>query len=467
MKRYLVVLLLALPCMVNAQANYIQIGVNNSDTTTERYVTFSPTNTQGNRRAIEKIRDSAYWSIRTLRAFIRAVDSTKSPINNPSNLIWVSSFGELRRADIGSVVLDTASLYASKAWVQSKGYLTQDNVYSAGYGITKSGTEPSASFSVNQTDIMTVNRATDSIDVLKTQITNKADKSTLLTINGVAQNISQNRTWSVGDVVSSGSYSNPTWITSLAWSKISGTPTTLSGYGITDGITSSALTSTLANYVTSSSLSSTLGNYATTASVTGLARGAISLTTTGTSGAAAYNSSTGVLNIPQYTGTTYTAGSGIGIASNVITNTAPDQTVTLTAGRGIVVTGTYPNFTISMVTPTINIVTRPLNTNFTPSATKETYVTYSVTCTVTNPLLVGTSTAMAYLEYSINGGSTWFLPSQNGNSSGVGITVTVQLTNGQTGTLVGYIPANALVRIRTSTTGSGNISYVTGSEMNY
>ena len=31
-----------------------------------------------------------------------------------------------------------------------------------------------------------------------------------------------------------GSYSNPSWISSLAWSKISGTPTTLSGYGITD-----------------------------------------------------------------------------------------------------------------------------------------------------------------------------------------------------------------------------------------
>jgi hypothetical protein len=31
-----------------------------------------------------------------------------------------------------------------------------------------------------------------------------------------------------------GSYANPSWITSLAWSKISGTPTTLSGYGITN-----------------------------------------------------------------------------------------------------------------------------------------------------------------------------------------------------------------------------------------
>lgn len=31
-----------------------------------------------------------------------------------------------------------------------------------------------------------------------------------------------------------GSYSNPVWLNSLAWSKITGTPTTLAGYGITD-----------------------------------------------------------------------------------------------------------------------------------------------------------------------------------------------------------------------------------------
>ena len=35
-------------------------------------------------------------------------------------------------------------------------------------------------------------------------------------------------------VVTTGTYSDPTWITSLAWSKISTTPTTLAGYGITD-----------------------------------------------------------------------------------------------------------------------------------------------------------------------------------------------------------------------------------------
>lgn len=35
-------------------------------------------------------------------------------------------------------------------------------------------------------------------------------------------------------VLTSGAYSNPSWITSLAWSKLTSTPTTLAGYGITN-----------------------------------------------------------------------------------------------------------------------------------------------------------------------------------------------------------------------------------------
>jgi hypothetical protein len=48
----------------------------------------------------------------------------------------------------------------------------------------------------------------------------------------------------IGAVSLTGSYANPTWITSLAWGKITGTPTTLSGYGITDAVSSSAISGT-------------------------------------------------------------------------------------------------------------------------------------------------------------------------------------------------------------------------------
>jgi len=56
-----------------------------------------------------------------------------------------------------------------------------------------------------------------------------------LTINGVGYDLSANRAWTVGDVRTDQSYTNPSWIASLAWSKITSTPTTLAGYGITDG----------------------------------------------------------------------------------------------------------------------------------------------------------------------------------------------------------------------------------------
>ncbi len=63
-----------------------------------------------------------------------------------------------------------------------------------------------------------------------------------ITINATTYDLSANRSWSVGDLVSSGSYSNPSWLTALAWSKVTGTPTTLSGYGITDGLTGTGVT---------------------------------------------------------------------------------------------------------------------------------------------------------------------------------------------------------------------------------
>lgn len=47
-------------------------------------------------------------------------------------------------------------------------------------------------------------------------------------------------------VYTTGSYANPSWITSLAWGKITSTPTTLSGYGITDAVPSSRTISTTA-----------------------------------------------------------------------------------------------------------------------------------------------------------------------------------------------------------------------------
>jgi hypothetical protein len=46
-----------------------------------------------------------------------------------------------------------------------------------------------------------------------------------------------------------------------------------------------------------------------------------------------------------------TAGTGIDLSGNIVTNTAPDQVVSITAGSDIAVSGTYPSFTIDNTAP--------------------------------------------------------------------------------------------------------------------
>jgi|GEM_PF-853752 len=56
-------------------------------------------------------------------------------------------------------------------------------------------------------------------------------------------------------------------------------------------------------------------------------------------------------DLTNVTGTTYVGGTGIGISGNTITNTAPDQIVSIAGGTGITTSGTYPNFTVTNSAP--------------------------------------------------------------------------------------------------------------------
>ena len=51
----------------------------------------------------------------------------------------------------------------------------------------------------------------------------------------------------------------------------------------------------------------------------------------------------------------YVAGTGINIDEGVISNTAPDKTVTIASGTGISATGTYPNFMVTNTNPDQNV----------------------------------------------------------------------------------------------------------------
>jgi hypothetical protein len=76
------------------------------------------------------------------------------------------------------------------------------------------------------------------------------------------------------------------------------------------------------------------------------ASGLLVYQTNGTTGFYFYDGSSWI-RLASGTEAAYTAGTGISISSNTITNTSPDQTVTLTGGGSTTVTGTYPNFTVS------------------------------------------------------------------------------------------------------------------------
>lgn len=387
-------------------------------------------------------------------------------------------------------------------------YNDLDNKIVAGVGIIMDG---SNQISVDDNQFMSKSEADQAIADMQAEIATKVPEPRTITINGITQDLEANRDWEVGNLSSTGSYSNPSWLASLAGSKITGLatvsstgnyadligkpaiptatsqitndsgflttvpaqtfssltgkPSTLSGYGIIDaypltGNPSNYLTSVPAQTWTSITGKPSFATVATSGSYTDLsslptiptttsqltnnsgfltgitsgqvtsalgitpidsagARNAISLTTTGSSGNATYNSSTGVLNVPNYSAT--------------------------------------KSFN--------NNVSRTLNSNFTISATRDASVNYSLNLSVTNPLLSGASTASAFLEYSTDAGSNWTTVSQVVNSSSVALTVTVAITLPNTLILSGNIPANALVRIRTTTSGTASVAYTRGSEM--
>lgn len=112
-----------------------------------------------------------------------------------------------------------------------------------------------------------------------------------------------------------------------------------------------------------------------------------------------------------------------------------------------------------------NNVARTLNSNYTISSTRDASVSYSISLSVTNPLLAGASTASVFLEYSTDSGVTWITVSQAVNSSSVALAVTIALTQPSTFNLSGFVPANSLVRLRSTIAGTATVTYTRGQEV--
>lgn len=112
---------------------------------------------------------------------------------------------------------------------------------------------------------------------------------------------------------------------------------------------------------------------------------------------------------------------------------------------------------LGTVTPATS--SRALNTTFQPSTTKAVEVCYTINLSVTNPLLVGTSTAQVQLRSDAASPPTTVRDTVAA-SSAVGVSVTLQLTTGNVLSLRYIVPAGHYVRLVSSTTGTGSATIV-------
>jgi hypothetical protein len=130
-----------------------------------------------------------------------------------------------------------------------------------------------------------------------------------------------------------------------------------------------------------------------------------------------------------------TAGTGIsisnGAASATITNSAPDQTVAITGAGGAVVTGTYPNFTITTPSGTVTSVTGTAPIASSGGATPA--ISISQATTSTNGYLSSTD------WNTFNGKGSGTVTSVGGTGTVNGITLTGTVTSSGNLTLGGTL----------------------------
>lgn len=218
-----------------------------------------------------------------------------------------------------------------------------------------------------------------------------------------------------------GSYNSLTGIPSTfapsahnqAWSTITSTPTTLSGYGITNAYPLTGNPSGFLAGITSGMVTTALGF--TPGTVTSITAG------TGLSGGTI--TTNGTISLPN----TGTAGSYSGLTTDA---------------QGRVTGGTNRSFAYQ---------TRSLNTCFQISSTRDALVSYAVEIVTVSTLISGQA-GTVFMEVFTNSGCTTgtqeVMRFSNGNIQSLGLSVT--MTQTVTGTLSGVVPSGSWVKLRTN-----------------
>jgi hypothetical protein len=266
-------------------------------------------------------------------------------------------------------------------------------------------------------------------------------------------------------VLTTGSYVNPGWISSLGWSKITSTPTTLAGYGITDPIVVTSGSYSNPAWITALAWSKVTGTPTSAASY-GIVNGA-NIDSVGTLGGASYytnaaNLSSGTLptaRFPAFTGDVTTTSGGV-VTVLATVNASPSTYGTATQVAQITVNGkglatTVTNVTItpafSSITSTPTTLAGYGITDGVNSAVNDTNVTGSITG---HALTLGWTGTLAAARLNAN------TPQSITNDTNVTGNISAQvLTLGWTGTLAaGRLNSSVVESVTNDTNITGSIS---------
>jgi hypothetical protein len=310
---------------------------------------------------------------------------------------------------IQSQIIDERSGFVARDWYRfflnllnkaesggGGGTVTSVNVSGGTTGLTASGGPVTTSGTITLGGALNVsNGGTGAINATNARINLDVPRTDGTNATGTwAISVTGNANTVTDGVYTSGSYADPTWITSLAGGKITGN---ISGQA---GSVANALTAG-----------------------TGISYSA------GTT----YNGSTAITISNSAPDQTVVLTSGTGISTSgtypsfTITNTAPDQVVSLAAGTGISTLGTYPSFTVTNTAPDQIVALTGAGT----TSISGTYPNFTIT---SNDQFAGTVTSVSGTG-TVNGISLSGTVTSSGSLTLGGTLSNVSLTTQVTGTL--------------------------------